>query len=101
MDDIVVAVFGKTIQDGTRKLKEIISDMRYGDVEYFKEHPTSTAKLKNGIIYKVLPAGENVRGNKFTRAIISHNIEDDIFYTWIVPCFYPCPNNYQDVIEWY
>ena len=101
MEEIVIAVFGKTIKDGTIKLNEIIGEMKYKDVKYFKEQPNAKAILRDGTIYKVLPAGENVRGHKFNRAIISHNVDDETFYTWIVPCFYPYPNNYQDVIEWY
>ena len=97
----VIAIFGKTMDQGNQKLKEIIGEMKYKDVEYLKFGSRLEAKLTDGTIYRVLPAFDTVRGNRFNKAIISNLIEQRIIDDLILPCMYLYCDSVENSVEWY
>ncbi len=96
----VIAILGKTIDQGNQKLKEIIGEMKYKNVKCLKYGSKLEAELQDGTIYKVLPANEGIRGYKFNKAIISELIDKNILDNLVYPCMLYA-DNLEESIEWY
>ena len=85
---MIIGIFGQTMKEGKSFLDDVIGNMKYKDVEYFIRYPYSyEAKIKDGTIYRVLTAGDPVRGHRIDKAIISKDLSIE-FMTTILPALF-------------
>ena len=80
-----IGIFGSTYKVAFDKLKDIIYNLKYGEVKRFYQS-AGTVELIDGTIYRAFSADSyNVRGHRFTDVYIQSNLTTDVLENIVLP----------------
>ena len=83
-----IIVYGSTKEKAYDKLDELLSNIKYGDIEkVVKSKYEYTVILKNGCMYRAILASDSARGYKWQYAVIDKLIDKAMVDMVILPSF--------------
>jgi hypothetical protein len=84
-----IGIFGKNTAEAKEFLENIVGEMKYKEVKNVIKFPPSgyEVNLINGTTYRVLVAGDVVRGHKIDKAYVSRNVSVDFINRVLIGLF--------------
>lgn len=93
-------IFGKTLEDARTFLENIVEKLNYDDILEMKiTKDNYQVTLKDGTLYKAVPATESARGLKCQKVYIQRGIDEEIINCVILPKV--IPNLINENVEYF
>jgi hypothetical protein len=97
----ITIVFEKKKGTGRKFFNSLIDNIKFKDVEYFRDDMLVYMCLKDGTEYKLVIANETSRGHRCTDVYIQNGIEKNIIDCVILPTCYPHKNSSDPSITYF